>query len=104
SISGGSPQDELDMEIIRAHWRYVTGEFDVAKSQMAAALEQVHSMTPLSEGDGRLLYARILKETGDTKMAVEEALASIEVFDKAGAGLRARQAKEFLAGLEHRVK
>ncbi|MER2133557.1 MAG: hypothetical protein ABS910_02620 [Arthrobacter sp.] len=103
SISGGSPQDELDMEIIRAHWRYVTGEFEAAKTQMAAALEQVHSMTPLSEGDGRLLYARILQETGDTEMAIEEAMASLQVFDNAGAGLRAQQAKEFLAGVGHRV-
>lgn len=103
SISGGSPQDELDMEIIRAHWRYATGEFEAAKSQMATTLEQVHSMTPLSEGDGRLLYARILQETGDAEMAVEEALASIRVFDKAGAGLRSQQAKEFLDGLGHIV-
>lgn len=101
SISGGSPQDELDIEIIRAHWRYVTGEFHAARSQMAAALEQVQSMTPLSEGDGRLLYARILFETGDFQMAVAEAEASVEVFDRAGAGLRAQQAKEFLAGLGH---
>jgi len=101
SISGGSPQDELDMEIIRAHWRYLTGEFDAAKSQMAAVLEQVQSMTPLSEGDGRLLYARILQATGDIQLAVKEATASIEVFNGAGAALRAQQAKEFLADVGH---
>lgn len=103
SISGGSPQDELDLEIIRAHWRYATGDFAAARSQMAKTLEQVQAMTPLSEGDGRLLYARILQETGDTEMAVREAELSVEVFDRAGAGLRAQQAKEFLASVGHVV-
>ena len=96
SISGGNLQDELDITVIRAHWRYLTGEVAAAREQMAGAIEQAGSMSPLSEGDARLLYARILNDDGAVDQAAEQARASADLFDKVGAVTRAELAKTFL--------
>lgn len=96
SISGGNPQDELDIISIRAHWRYLTGEVAAAREQMAGVVQQVDSMSPLTEGDARLLYARILNDDGEVDQAVEQARASADLFDKVGAATRAEHARTFL--------
>ena len=96
SISGGSPQDELDISVIRAHWDYLSGEVSGARKQMVRVMEQSGSMSPLDEGDARLLYARILDEDGDRAEALFQAGTSVELFDKVGSVTRAEQAKTFL--------
>ncbi|MBD7996043.1 hypothetical protein H9639_12110 [Arthrobacter sp. Sa2CUA1] len=97
SISGGTPQDELDISVIRAHWSYLIGDVSGARVQMSEAIERTGSMSPLSEGDARLIYARILNDDGDKEGATSQARASAELFDKAGAVTRADQARIFLA-------
>lgn len=96
SISGGNLQDELDITIIRAHWRYLTGEVSPAREQMAEVMERAGSLSPLSEGDARLLYARILFDDGAVEEAAQQACASAELFDAAGAVTRADLARKFL--------
>ncbi|MBD8043054.1 hypothetical protein H9638_04430 [Arthrobacter sp. Sa2BUA2] len=96
SISGGNRQDELDIMIIRAHWRYLTGEVAAAREQMAKVMEDAGSLSPLSEGDARLLYARILNDDGAANAALMQARASVELFDAAGAVMRADQSRKFL--------
>lgn len=97
SVSGGTLQDELDIDVIRAHWRYLTGEIAEAKAQMDRTMIQAGSMSPLSEGDARLLYARILHANGDTAAAEDEATTSAAMFDELGSKVRADQARQFLS-------
>ena len=96
SISGGTPQDALDIAVIRAHWDYLTGDVNRALERMTEVAEQMGSMSPLGEGDARLLYAQILLEEGDSEKAITQALLSAELFDNAGAVTRAEGARNLL--------
>lgn len=95
SISGGTEQDALDTTMIRAYWRFLTGETEGAKTEMEWVLGNSDSMAPLSHGDAALLYARIVAAVGMETEAVRHALVSAELFDRAGAPVRAKQARDF---------
>ena len=95
SITGGTEQDELDIAMIRAYWRYLTGEIAEAREQMSEVLEKVESMAPLSQGDALLLFARILADQGDLQQAAKHALVSADLFENHGAGTRAQLARHF---------
>lgn len=97
SISGGSPHDELDISVIRAHWGYLVGDVGAAREQMDRVMQQADSMTPLSEGDARLLYARILAATNDPELGRVQAGIAIDLFAKVGAVTRADQARKLLS-------
>ena len=97
SVSGGTLQDELDIDVIRAHWRYLTGDVSGAREQMDLTMTQANSMSPLSEGDARLLYARILHDSGDTDAAIEQATTGLTIFDEVGSNVRAEQVRRFLS-------
>ncbi|GAA1921998.1 hypothetical protein GCM10009688_28780 [Arthrobacter gandavensis] len=94
SISGGTPQDELDIDVIRAHWCFLTGSLPEAKLKMSGIMERAEAMAPLSEGDARILYARILAAAGETEAAREQATTGMELFENVGAVMRAEQARE----------
>lgn len=97
SVSKGTLQDELDIDVIRAHWRYLTGDIAEAKAQMDRTMMHANVMSPLSEGDARLLYARILHANGNTAAAVQEATSSVTMFDEVGSIVRADLARNFLS-------
>ena len=95
SITGGTRQDELDIEVIRAYWSYLTGDIAAARLQMSAVLDESAALSPLSHGDARLLFARIIADDGDLHASVDHATTSAEIFGKAGAVAREELAKEF---------
>lgn len=97
SVTGGTEHDELDVRMIRAYWNYLTGDVGPAREQMALVLNHADALSPLSEGDAHLLYARILGTEGDFLEAAEHARRSAELFDFAGAQARAVQARDFVA-------
>ncbi|MCC9194097.1 hypothetical protein LOC59_10645 [Arthrobacter sp. zg-Y916] len=99
SIAGGNEQDELDVALIRAFWRYLTGDTVEARQQMEGVLEHAGGMAPLSHGDAVLLYARIVADAGDLVEAASRGLESAALFDKAGAPARAVQARNFVEEL-----
>lgn len=96
SITGGTEHDDLDVRMIRAYWNYLTGDVGPAREQMALVLHQADALSPLSEGDAHLLFARILGTEGDFQEAAGHARRSAELFDFAGAQARAAQAREFV--------
>ncbi|WP_404321564.1 hypothetical protein [Arthrobacter luteolus] len=98
SIAGGTPQDELDVAMIRAYWIYLTGEAAEARQRMAALLAKSDSMAPHSAGEALLLYARIVADEGDLAEAAKHGLASARLFESAGATDRAEQARAFFEG------
>lgn len=96
SITGGTEHDELDVVMIRAYWNYLTGELEPAREKMASVLRKVHVLSPLSQGDAHLLFARILETDGDFQEAAAHAEKSAALFDFAGAQARAAQARFFM--------
>ena len=100
SISGGTPQDELDISVIRAHWHYVTGDFQSAAKEMSEVMLKAHVMAPLSQGDARVLYAQIFDAIGESASAREQATIAIDLFDKVGAAMRAEQARKLLSEID----
>nr|MBF0686091.1 hypothetical protein [Pseudomonas sp.] len=96
SISGGTPQDGIELSITRAYWLYLTGDLREARSRMDVVMEQCSLMAPHIEGEARLLYARILRDEGHFEESDEHAALSASLFEEAGAESRAEQSRSFL--------
>ena len=61
---------------------------------MSGIMARAEVMAPLSEGDARILYARILAAAGEAEAAREQAKTGMELFENVGAVMRAEQARE----------
>ena len=100
SITGGTPQDEIELAITRAYWSFLTGELTAARSQMNVVMEKSEMMAPHIEGEARFLLARILRDEGQLQHAADRFAESAQLFDSAGAGARAEQSRRFLSQLQ----
>lgn len=96
SITGGTPQDEIELSLTRAYWSFLTGELNEAKSRMVVLMGESDLMAPHIEGEARLLFARILNDEGHAEEAEEYSMESARLFEDAGAYARAEQSKRFL--------
>lgn len=96
SITGGTPQDEIELSLTRAYWSFLTGELNEAKSRMVVLMGESDLMAPHIEGEARLLFARILNDEGHAEEAEEYSRESARLFEDAGAYARAEQSKRFL--------
>ncbi|GAA1354833.1 hypothetical protein GCM10009636_21360 [Arthrobacter koreensis] len=99
SITGGTPQDEIELAITRAYWSFLTGDLAAARSKMNAVMGKSEIMAPHIEGEALFLLARILRAEGHLAAAADRFALSAHLFETAGAGARAEQSRRFLTQL-----
>ncbi|MBF4992974.1 hypothetical protein ITX31_02465 [Arthrobacter gandavensis] len=97
SITGGTPQDEIELAITRAYWSFLTGDLTAARSKMNAVMEKSEIMAPHIEGEAVFLLARILRAEGQLADADDRFAQSAHLFEEAGAGARAEQSRRFMS-------
>ena len=96
SVTGGSPRDELEISLTRAHWLLLTGDAGEALKRLEEIDQQSHLLPSLTAAEATYLMAMALLELGRTEESLQYALACEQAFTSMGAGARATQALELI--------
>ncbi len=89
SIVGGSEGDLLELEINRAHWAVLTGDFSGAVGRLKRVCAASSEIATQTIGEAQLLLGRALSGLQEREEAVRSLLKSEELFLEAGATDRA---------------
>lgn len=85
SVSGGSPMDELEIALVRAHWQLLNGEVEESLLRLGEVLQQREILVPPILAEAEQLTAMALFEAGRTEEALLAAQSSEKMFMDQGA-------------------
>lgn len=95
SVTGGSPRDEFEVALLRAHWEILVNEPDKAVRRLEE-LPVDDRMPEVVLAEYSYLRGMAAEKTGEMQIARQCALACVEVFRSAGLEARLRKAEELL--------
>lgn len=89
SIVGGKESDLLELELIRAHWQVLTGDFGSALGNLNKICAASSELATQILGEAHLLLGQALQGLQEQEEAAQNLLKSEELFREAGAVDRA---------------
>ncbi|MEQ4519475.1 hypothetical protein ABLI39_08950 [Pseudarthrobacter sp. B907] len=95
-VIGGSANDYLLLKLNRAHWSYLAGDLGGAIEVLSELCANEDGISPQRSGEACLLLGRAHLAQGDTEAARRPLSDAVTHFERAGATLRAQQARDFL--------
>ena len=96
SVTGGSPRDEFELVLLRAHWDVLAGLPSSAISRLESLYQTESAMPPVVMAEFWYLRALAASEIEDNKGTVEYAAKAVDLFQKTGAEARLRKSRELL--------
>ncbi len=85
SIVGGSDRDKLELSLTRAHWLFLTGQFDAAIERLAPICDSSSLLARQTAAEAFLLLGQALAKSGNPLEGLFQLEKSQELFRQAGA-------------------
>ncbi|MDK1360221.1 hypothetical protein QNO00_08065 [Arthrobacter sp. zg-Y1219] len=102
SVSGGSPMDELEIALVRAHWQLLNREVEDALQGLELVLKEREILVPSVLAEAEQLMAMALFELDRIDEALEAAQSSQKTFMDLGALRMAGQSREVIDRIDAR--
>lgn len=96
SVTGGSPIDELEIALVRAHWLLLTGEAEESVVRVRNILQQRDLLPPHTLAETEYILALALFKLGEYDESLTVAKHCGTTFTVLGAGRRAQEAHELV--------
>lgn len=96
SVTGGSPADELEVILVRAHWLVLTGEAEESLRTTERILTERELLPEILAAETEHVYALALLELGRLTDALYSAEHSEETFLALGATRKAEKTRELI--------
>ncbi|WP_299169600.1 hypothetical protein [uncultured Arthrobacter sp.] len=91
SIVGGSERDKLELSLTRAHWLFLTGQFDAAVERLRPICEASSLIASQTAAEAYMLLGQALARSGDPLEGLFQLEKSQELFRQSGAPDREAQ-------------
>ena len=102
SVTGGSPADELEVNLVRAHWLVLTGEAEESHRKTEQILLRRKLLPRILMAETEHVHALALLGLGRNADALISAAHSEETFLELGATRKAEQSRELIDMIEAR--
>lgn len=102
SVTGGSPADELEVNLVRAHWLVLTGEAEESLRKTEQILVKPELLPRILMAETEHVHALALLSLGRNADALVSAARSEETFLDLGATRKAEQSRELIDTIEAR--
>ena len=102
SVTGGSPIDELEIGLVRAHWLLLTGQADESVERLRTILDQRDLLPAHTLAETEYVLALALYKLSQYEEALKIARHCETTFIVLGAGRRAEEAQELIDNIESR--
>ncbi|MBP3043986.1 hypothetical protein KKR91_05110 [Arthrobacter jiangjiafuii] len=103
SVTGGSPADELEICLVRAHWLLLTGEAVESARRLEKILSERDLLPRHLLAEVEHIYSLALSELGRYSEALRAARSSEETFMMLGASRKADRARENMDIIEAEI-
>lgn len=85
SIVGGSERDQLELSLTRAHWLFLTGQYDAAVERLRPICEGSSLLASQTAAEAYALLGQALARSGDPLEGLFQLEKSQELFRQSGA-------------------
>lgn len=99
SIVGGSERDKLELSLTRAHWLFLTGQYDAAVERLRPICQSSSLIASQTAAEAYMLLGQSLARTGDALEGLFQLEKSQELFRQSGALDREAQAGKLIDDL-----
>lgn len=100
SVTGGSPIDELEIALVRAHWLLLSGDAEDSVKRLRSILEQRELLPSHTLAETEYILALALFELKVYDEALKTARHCEAIFTVLGAGRRAEEASHLVDNIE----
>jgi tetratricopeptide (TPR) repeat protein len=104
SIVGGSDRDKLELSLTRAHWLFLTGQFDAAVERLKPICEASSLLASQTAAEAYLLLGQALARSGDPLEGLFQLEKSQELFRQSGAHDREAHVGELIDEVHRRAE
>lgn len=104
SIVGGSERDKLELSLTRAHWLFLTRQYDAAVERLRPICEASSLIASQTAAEAYLLLGQALARSGDPLEGLFHLEKSQELFRQSGAPDREAQAGKLIDELHRETE
>ncbi|NJC22725.1 tetratricopeptide (TPR) repeat protein [Arthrobacter pigmenti] len=84
SIVGGSERDKLELSLTRAHWLFLTGQYDAAVERLRPICQTSELLASQTAAEAYMLLGQALARSGDSLEGLFQLEKSQELFRQSG--------------------
>ncbi|GAB3532174.1 hypothetical protein GCM10027403_03980 [Arthrobacter tecti] len=84
SIVGGSERDKLELSLTRAHWLFLTGQYDAAVERLRPICQASELLASQTAAEAYMLLGQALARSGDSLEGLFQLEKSQELFRQSG--------------------
>lgn len=104
SIVGGSERDKLELSLTRAHWLFLTGQYDAAVERLKPICAASGLLASQTAAEAYLLLGQALTHSGDPLEGLFQLEKSQELFRQSGAPDRESHAGQLIDEVHRRAE
>ncbi|WP_323958685.1 hypothetical protein GC088_08970 [Arthrobacter sp. JZ12] len=104
SIVGGSERDKLELSLTRAHWLFLTGQYDAAIERLRPICRSATNIASQTAAEAHQLLGQSLTHSGDPLEGLFQLERSQELFRQAGALDREAQVARLIDDVHRSVE
>lgn len=104
SIVGGSERDKLELSLTRAHWLFLTGQYDAAVERLKPICAASGLLASQTAAEAYLLLGQALTHSGDPLEGLFQLEKSQELFRRSGAPDRESHAGQLIDEVHRRAE
>lgn len=104
SIVGGSERDKLELSLTRAHWLFLTGQYDAAVERLRPICEASSLLASQTAAEAYTLLGQALARSGDPLEGLFQLERSQELFRQSGAPDREAQVGKLIEEVHRRAE
>lgn len=99
SIVGGSERDKIELSLTRAHWLFLTGQYDAAVERLRPICRASSQIASQTAGEAHVLLGQALVRSGDSLEGLFQLEKGQELFRQSGAPDRESQVGRLIEDL-----